>query len=185
MASGSYKRKQIMERSGIPFKVEIPDIDEDIFNDFPVVERVVEVARAKAINIAERFPQDVIISADSLAQDSQKQLQYKPRDFEEGLRLAMLSSGATVTGYTGVCLIHPEFREATEVAVTEIKFIDFTEEEVKKLVDDKFLQRAGALGVSEETAGYTLVESISGSYTGAFGLPMEIVRKYLKKWRVI
>jgi len=41
------------------------------------------------------------------------------------------------------------------------------------------------LGISEETAGYTLVQSVSGSHTGYAGLPMEIVRKYLKAWKVI
>jgi septum formation protein len=186
LASGSYKRREIMEKSGIPFRVVIRGIDEHVFDNLPVKDRVVEVARAKAINIAERFPQDLIISADSLAEDQKnKILQYKPRDLEEGLRLAMLSSGATVIGYTGVCLIHPEFGEVTEISQTETKFLEFSEEELKKLVDEQFLQRAGALGISEETAGYTLVESISGSYTGAFGLPMEIVRKYLKEWKVI
>ncbi|MGI5826031.1 MAG: Maf family protein [Patescibacteria group bacterium] len=186
LASGSYKRREIMEKSGIPFRVEVPEIDEHAFDDLPTKERVMEIARNKAINIAERFPQDIIISADSLAEESEsRQIQYKPRDIEEGLKLAMLSSGATINGYTGICMIHPEFGEVTEVAVTVQKFIDFSEEELKRLVDEQFLQRAGALGISEETAGYTLVESISGSYTGAFGLPMEIVRKYLKKWQVI
>jgi len=109
----------------------------------------------------------------------------KPKNLEEGLKMAMAYSGSGSICYAGVCLIHPRFGEVVEVSETKTKMQSFFEEELKKLVDDKFLLRSGALGISEETAGFTLVESLSGSYTGPFGLPMEIVRKYLKEWELV
>lgn len=112
-------------------------------------------------------------------------INHKPKDLEEGLKMAMACSGSGSICCTGVCMIHPEFGEVVKVAETKIKMQSFSESELQKLVDDKFLLRAGALGISEETAGFTLVEFISGSYSGAFGLPMEIVRKYLRKWGLI
>ena len=184
LASGSYKRKEILEKAKIPFRVEVPEIDERAFDDLPIKERVQKIAQAKAKAVADKFPNDLVIAADVLDEDELKRVHCKPKNLEEGLKMAMEYSGKKTTCYTGVCLIHPKHGEVVEVARTEIKMQKFTEGELRKLVDDKFLLRAGALGVSEETAGYTLVESICGSYTGFAGLPMEIIRKYLKKWKI-
>jgi len=184
LASGSYKRKEILEKAKIPFRVEVPQIDERAFDDWPIKERVQKIAQAKARAVAKKFPSDLIIAADVLDEDEVKRVHHKPKNLEDALRMAMEYSGKKTTCYTGVCLIHPKYGEAVEVAKAEIKMQDFTKEELKKLIDEKFLLRAGALGASEETAGYTLVESICGSYTGFAGLPMEIIRKYLRKWQV-
>jgi len=174
----------MLQETKIPFVVEIPRIDEKSFDNLPVEERVKKIAQAKARAVAKKFPNDLIIAADTLDEDEFKKVHHKPKNLKEALKMAMEYSGRETTCYTGVCLIHPKYGEAVEVAKTKIKMQKFTKEELKNLVDKNFLLRAGALGVSEETAGYTLVESISGSYTGFAGLPMEIVRKYFRKWKV-
>lgn len=182
LASGSYKRKEILEKAGIHFRVVVPEIDENLFDDLVIKERVQKIAQAKARKVAEQFPKSVIIAADTMDENEKQIINHKPNNLEEGLKMAMEYSGSGSICYTGVCLIHPEFGEVVEVAETKIKIQPFSKKELEKLVDKKFLLRAGALGISEETAGFTLVESVSGSYTGPFGLPMEIVRKYFRKW---
>ena len=185
LASGSYKRKEILTKAGIVFRVVVPEIDERLFDALPVKERVQKIAREKARKVAGDFPKAVVIAADTMDESERKIVNHKPKDLAEGLKMAMAYSGSGSTCYTGICLIHPKFGEVVEVSETKIKMQTFSKEEVMKLVDDKFLLRAGALGISEETAGFTLVESLAGSFTGPFGLPMELVRKYLKKWGVI
>ncbi|HUV72239.1 MAG TPA: Maf family protein [Clostridia bacterium] len=185
LASGSARKREIMEKSGIPFRVEVPEVDESFFDNLPAQKKVEEIARAKAIKAAEKFPQDLIIASASLSKLSDKIVLGKPKDLKRALKMAMKHSAKQTTCYTAVCLIHPQQGEFMEMVETKFKFQPFTRVELKPLVDEQFLQRAGALGITEETSGYTLVESISGSYSGAFGLPMEIVRKYLKKWELI
>lgn len=185
LASSSSKRKEILKKAKIPFKVVIPKTDEGYFNKLSVEERVKKIAQAKAREVAKKFPKDLVISADTLDEDQLKRILQKPKNFQEALKMAMEYSGRKTTCYTGVCLIHPKYGEVVEVVKTEIKMQKFTKEEMEKLIDKRFLLRAGALGISEETAGYTLVESICGSYTGFAGLPMEIIRKYLRKWKVV
>jgi len=185
LASGSYKRKEILERAKIPFRVVVPEVDEHLFDNLSVKERVQKVAQAKARAVFKNYPEALIIAADTMDEDNLKRCRTKPKNMEEGLKMAMEYSGSSTICYTGVCMIHPKFGEVLEVAKTEIKMQEFSKGELKRLVDDKFLLRAGALGISEETAGYTLVQSVSGSHTGYAGLPMEIVRKYLKAWKVI
>ena len=182
LASGSYKRKEILEKAGIHFRVVVPEIDENLFDDLVIKKRVQKIAHAKAKKVAEQFPKSVIIAADTIDEDNLKRCHTKPKNMKEGLKMAMEYSGSSTICYTGVCMIHPKFGEVLEVAETEIKMQEFSKEELKRLVDDKFLLRAGALGISEETAGYTLVKSVSGSHTGYTGLPMEIIRKYFRKW---
>lgn len=186
LASESVKRREILQAARIPFRVEIPQgVEEHAFDGLPVRERVQKLAEAKALKVAEKFPEAVIISADTMNEVKLSYPLYKPRDAEEGLLMAMEYSANRLTCYTGICLIHPQFGSVTELSETQIKMQPFTREELRSLVDDRFLIQGGAMGISEEAEGYTLVESISGSYTGAFGLPMEIVRRYLKKWRII
>lgn len=185
LASGSYKRKEILTKAGISFRVVVPEIDERLFDGLPVEERVQKIAQAKARSVAGQFPRSVVIAADTIDETENHAVNRKPKDLEEGLKMAMAYSGSGSVCYTGVCLIHPKFGEVIEVSETKTKMQSFSKEELKKLIDDKFLLRAGALGISEETAGFTLVESISGSYTGPFGLPMEIVRKYFRKWGLV
>jgi len=185
LASGSYKRKEILERAKIPFRVVVPEVDEHLFDNLSVKERVQKVAQAKARAVFKNYPEALIIAADTMDEDNLKRCRTKPKNMEEGLKMAMEYSGSSTICYTGVCMIHPKFGEVLEVAKTEIKMQEFSKGELKRLVDDKFLLRAGALGISEETAGYTLVQSVYGSHTGYAGLPMEIVRKYLKAWKVI
>lgn len=182
LASGSYKRKEILQKAEINFRVVVPEIDERLFVDLPTKERVKKIAQAKARKVAEQFPESVIIAADTMDESEKQTVNHKPKNLEEGLKMAMEYSGSGSVCYTGVCLIHPKFGEVVEVSETKIKIQSFSKEELGKLIDDKFLLRAGALGISEETAGFTLVESICGSYTGPFGLPMEIIRKYFRKW---
>lgn len=185
LASGSYKRKEILTKAGIEFRVIVPEIDERLFDGLPIKERVQKIAQEKARKVKEQFPGFVIIAADTMDVSDKQIVNHKPKDLEEGLKMAMAYSGSSSVCYTGVCLIHPKFGERVEVAETKIKMQSFSKEELQKLVDDKFLLRAGALGMSEETAGFTLVESVTGSYTGPFGLPMEIIRKYLKEWKLV
>ena len=185
LVSGSYKRKEILEKAKISFKVVVPEVDEHLFDNLSVKERVQKVAQAKARAVFKNYPEALIIAADTMDEDNLKRCRTKPKNMEEGLKMAMEYSGSSTICYTGVCMIHPKFGEVLEVAKTEIKMQEFSKGELKRLVDDKFLLRAGALGISEETAGYTLVQSVSGSHTGYAGLPMEIVRKYLKAWKVI
>jgi len=185
LVSGSYKRKEILEKAKISFKVVVPEVDESLFDNLSVKERVQKVAQAKARAVFKNYPEALIIAADTMDEDNLKRCRTKPKNMEEGLKMAMEYSGSSTICYTGVCMIHPKFGEVLEVAKTEIKMQEFSKGELKRLVDDKFLLRAGALGISEETAGYTLVQSVSGSHTGYAGLPMEIVRKYLKAWKVI
>lgn len=174
-----------MAKSRIPFRAEVPLVDESLFDDLPTEERLEELARAKAIKIAEKFPKEVVIASASLTELPGKLVLGKPKDLKRALKMAMKHSGKQVTCRTTVCLIHPQEGEFMETIETKVKFQRFTRQELKALVDEQFLGREGALGMTEETAGYTLIESISGSYTGAFGLPMEVVRKYLKKWEII
>jgi predicted house-cleaning NTP pyrophosphatase (Maf/HAM1 superfamily) len=71
-------------------------------------------------------------------------------------------------------------RLITNTSVTEIEYIEFDRATITKLLesDDATIRNSG-LGFFIDAPGFTLVKSFNGSYTGAMGLPMEIVRENL------
>ena len=56
---------------------------------------------------------------------------------------------------------------------------DWLNNKQKKTGDDARIRNSG-LGFFMDSPGFTLVQNFDGSYTGAMGLPMEIVRKNIK-----
>src|SRR4030066_2549220 len=103
LASGSYKRKEILQKAGIIFRVVIPEIDERLFDNLPVKERVQKIAQAKARKIGEQFPGSVIVAADTIDETESRTINHKPKDLKEGLTMAMKYSGSGSICYTGVC----------------------------------------------------------------------------------
>src|SRR6266508_6266184 len=65
LASGSPRRKQLLEMLRIPFRVIPPDVDEHVLPGEEPAEYVARLSRAKAQAVVARAPGDVILAADT------------------------------------------------------------------------------------------------------------------------
>lgn len=182
LASSSFLRNFILEKSQLTFRKEPSDIDESVYDDQPIADRVVSLARAKCKVVAKKFPNDLIISCDTLTTDAFGHVSQKPKPDEDLFERAMQLSGKTIEVYTGYCFYNGDKKSyTTELARATITYQKFSKEELHRLAEvDNPNIRGGGLGIFFDAPGFTLIEHIEGSYSGAFGLPMEFVYRDLR-----
>jgi MAF protein len=105
LGSTSPFRKALLQRLGIDFECDSPDIDETPLKDEPVEEMVVRLAIAKAQAISARHPNSLIIGSDQSAVLNGKKLR-KPGNFENAFKQLSRASGQKITFQTGLCLLN-------------------------------------------------------------------------------
>lgn len=177
----------ITELSGLPFKIVVQDVDErgiEEQNPDKSAEEIVEMlAIAKAQAVASGFPDDVVIAADTFAVLPDGQRLHKTKTFEESIQLSMQQSGKTMEVHTGMAMVY-RGELLTNSVIAQVTYARFDEATVRHLfqINQTKNRRNAALGFFTDAPGFTLVEKIEGSYLGAMGLPMEIVRVNLERF---
>lgn len=180
LASGSPRRKEILEQAGIVCEV-LPSDKEEVITTADPREAVKELSLMKASHIAGLQKEDVIvIGADTVVADG-SQILGKPDNEEDAVRMLRRLSGKSHMVYTGVTLIKIEedrktvrtFCEETKVTVAPM-----TEEEIQKYVATREpMDKAGAYGIQGRFSVF--VTGIEGEYLNVVGLPAAKVYREL------
>lgn len=184
LASNSKLRKLIFESSGLPFEVKTKEVDERAIEDQNPDKNAAEIveilAIAKAKAVADDNPGRFVVAADTFGVLSSGERLHKTKTLEDSIQLALKQSGQTITVHTGVAVVY-QGKISTAKTQTKILYTNFDEGTVRRLFELKLSEdrRNSALGFFIDAPGFTLVESVEGSYLGAMGLPMEVVRKSL------
>jgi septum formation protein len=181
LASGSPRRKDLLETANLPFTIQKSSVHEDISDDYSPAEVVEQLSLRKAKDIAKEFPNDVVLGSDTVVVYNDNIL-GKPVDDDEAFETLMMLSGRTHVVYTGVAIISKDqkicFHEATEVT-----FWNLTSEEIKDYVSmGESKDKAGSYGI--QGYGSTLVKHIKGDYYNVVGLPLSRTVRELKKFGI-
>ncbi|MDG5786854.1 Maf family protein [Evansella sp. AB-P1] len=178
LASQSPRRKQLLEQVHIPFFVEESRVVEQFNMEESPEEVVVSLASQKAEEVFSRFPDHVVLGADTIVVVDQDVL-GKPHDEKEAKEMLRRLSGRTHHVMTGVSIISNE-KKLSFCEIAQVTFFELTEEEISAYVHtgDPF-DKAGGYGI--QTNGATLVHSIRGDYFTIVGLPIARVVRALKK----
>jgi septum formation protein len=183
LASGSPRRRELLSRVKIPFKVISPNLAEDYEPEAPACELVTAIARMKVEFILDFFKSESprwILGADTVVEVGGKVL-GKPQGPEEAESMLAALSGKVHRVYTGLALCVERGRPMEcETVCTEVKFSELSEEEVRSYVEcGEWTGAAGAYRVQERGAFF--VEWIRGSYSNVVGLPLEAFYGMLKR----
>ena len=174
LASGSPRRKEILEQVGIEFSV-ITSNDEEVIQKSSPEEIVEELATRKACSVASDMEEGtIVIGADTMvAIDGQ--VMGKPKDEGNAKDMIRKLQGKKHQVYTGVCAVVKEagkedrlihFVEATHVWVHSM-----TEAQIDAYVaTGEPLDKAGAYGIQGKFAVY--IEKIEGDYLNIVGFPV-------------
>jgi septum formation protein len=182
LASESFLKKFIFDKAKLPYTTIPADIDETIYDNLPVEERVVKLAEDKARKVAADNPGAIIISADVLTGDDEGNIFTKLTPRQDPFEAAMSLSGKKVNIYTGCTLYEKSLGFMSKHIQSSITYRNFNEATLRRLIEgDNAAIRSGALGIFYDAPGFTLIERIEGSYTGSFGMPMEFVYEQLDK----
>ncbi len=169
LASASPRRRELLTTAGIEFEVLVSDADETIPEGTLPVDAAMLTAEKKALAVAEKCSDAVVIGADTIVVLDGKIL-GKPTDEEDARAMLRFLSGREHEVVTGVCLTDGEIIKKF-AQVSKVRFYELTDEEITAYVATKEpMDKAGAYGIQGK--GCVLVEGIEGDYFNIVGLPV-------------
>ena len=179
LASGSPRRRQLLEMLRIPHRVIAPDIDESR-RDAEAPERyVVRLARAKARVVAEQVPGEVVLAADTTVVLA-GELFGKPEDAGAAVEMLGRLQGRTHEVMTAVAVGRDEVVEHA-LDVSHVTFRPADRATLSAYVDTgEPLDKAGAYAI--QGLGAPLIERVEGDFFGVMGLPLRLALDLLERF---
>ena len=177
LASGSPRRKQLLEAAHIDFEVIVADVDETNPPGMAGHEVPVHLAHKKAVEISRQHPEKLVLAADTVVLLDDDIL-GKPKDEADAKAMLARLSGRVHKVVTGVCLMQDERADVFSVT-TEVYFRHLTTAQISFYVDTyKPMDKAGSYAI-QEYIGMIGIEKIDGDYYNVMGLPVGDVVKRL------
>ncbi len=172
LASGSPRRKEMLERVGLSLTVQAADVEEHAIlgeRPFQMAERL---AGIKALAVAQlQHTPALVLAADTIVVLDREVL-GKPADAADAARMLRSLSGREHVVITGFALIRSDTGvEKVRHVATVVHFRELTEGMIADYIaTGEPLDKAGAYGI--QGVGALLVRGIEGSYTNVVGLPL-------------
>jgi septum formation protein len=169
LASGSPRRRQLLELIGLSFVVLPADVDETPFDGENPVEYASRAARDKAIEVAAIHPGRLVLGADTVVEVDQEIL-GKPESVEDASSMLRRLSGRSHVVHTALALVTDStVHEVVDSA--KVQFVDLTDEVIRWYVaTGEPMDKAGAYAI--QGLGGLLVASVGGSPHTVVGLPV-------------
>jgi septum formation protein len=171
LASASPRRRELLSRLAWPFTVMPADVDEQQHPGEAPLAYVVRLAQAKAAHIAPRFPDALVLGADTVVVLDQ-QVMGKPADAAQAQQMLTQLSGRQHTVLTGLALLqHGQRLMRLESVSTQVHFRVLSAQEITQYIaTDEPFDKAGAYAIQGYAAAF--VASVDGCYTNVVGLPL-------------
>lgn len=179
LASSSPRRKELLEKAGITFRVRVSHVDEGFPGNMPV-EKIPEYLAVKKARTVQRQSNEgeLILAADTIVVLDDKVL-GKPESDMHAKEILRLLSGKMHRVITGVCLLQGEKMTGFS-EVTKVFFYDLAESQIDYYVSNYHpMDKAGAYAI-QEWIGLTGIEKIEGDYFNVVGLPVGRVIKEIE-----
>lgn len=181
LASASPRRVQLLRDMGVGEFEVAPGTAEELHDErLAAADLAMLNAERKARSVSDRFPDALVLGADTLVVLDGKFF-GKPGDLEEAGRMLEELAGQTHEVVTGVCLVHERRGTVRRFAEsTCVKFRTLTRDQIQQyLASINPLDKAGAYAIQE--GGERIVETVTGSFSNVVGLPTERLAKELKE----
>lgn len=171
LASSSPRRCELLKQLGLEFDVNPSDVEENVIPGESPREHVIRLARAKALEVGNRYPDAWVIGADTIVYVNGIIL-GKPKNREEAMEMLRLINGKEHRVLTGVSVYHHKKGKSEYEAVeTVVKVKPLTTGEMNWYIHTgEPFDKAGGYGI--QGIGSFMIESINGSYTNVVGLPL-------------
>lgn len=187
LASGSPRRKELMEQIGLKPEIHPSTLEENPKSTVPY-EVVTELSSQKAHDVMTKVCEEarkagreflgIVIGSDTVVSVDDEIL-GKPADREDAIRMIGKIQGRSHLVYTGVTIL-TENNEASFSVETTVNVYPMSDSEIEAYVDcGESMDKAGAYGIQGSFAAY--IHGINGSYTNVMGLPVGRLYQELKR----
>lgn len=183
LASGSPRRKEILENMGYSFTVKTFGCSEELPFETKPEDAAGILAKRKALaafqKLRESGKTDFTVMGSDTVVASDGEILGKPKNKSDALCMLLKLSGKTHSVYTGVCVKNENFEEVF-VNETKVEFYPLSEEMCRRYVEtEEPMDKAGAYGI--QGLGSVLVKRIDGDFFSVMGLPAAQTARVLKK----
>jgi len=170
LSSASPRRIELLNNIKIfPKIIYTSEINEDIISKENPKKYCIRIAKNKALKALEKYPEEYILSADTIVFCSNK-IFLKPKDKEEAKKFLAFFSGRKHTVLTCICLAKKNLIKVKKV-FTKVTFKRLNTQEIEEyLLTNEWKDKAGAYAIQ----GYAekFIKRINGSYSNVVGLPL-------------
>ncbi|WP_339147052.1 MULTISPECIES: Maf family protein [unclassified Sutcliffiella] len=180
LASGSPRRKELLQQVHLPFTVKVSNIEETFDPSLTPEEIATTLAYQKAQDVFMKNRDSVIIGSDTIVVLGDKVL-GKPESENEARATLRTLSGNTHYVISGVAILSEE-KEVTFYEKTSVTFWDLTDEDIEFYIQSgEPMDKAGSYGIQE--VGALFVKEIKGDYFSIVGLPLSRTIRELKSFQ--
>lgn len=185
-ASNSPRRKKLLSNFNLDIKFIPHRFDENsIDKNIEPYSYCEIISKEKANSLVDIYPNQTILSADTIVLSPQNKIFEKPKDEEEAYRMLRELSGKEHQVLTGVSIIQKQTQiNFSFIEATQVEFNELTDEEIYYYIKHfEPYDKSGSYGIQGFSSIF--VKSISGCYFNVVGLPLSRLFYFLKKFNLL
>ncbi|MCH2111579.1 MAG: Maf family protein [Planctomycetes bacterium] len=171
LASGSPRRKELLEAAGLTFRVCAPCAD-GVSASVTPQDQVCDFASNKAMEVAFSNEGEWVVAADTLVAQGEEVFS-KPKDRRDAERMlqALASSGHDV--WTGMALVAPLGAKFVRAERSRVVFAEIPQQAMEEYLDgDEWVDKAGAYGIQGWARAYATI--LEGTFENVMGLDLKV-----------
>lgn len=178
LASKSPRRQELMKLISSDFVVAIEDIDEESSYKLSPIKAVEDIAKRKGEALDKYYPNDLIISADTIVVLDDKII-GKPLDKEDAKKILKELSGKSHYVHTGFRIKYLN-KEIVSHVTSEVIFNELSDELINQYVaSGSPLDKAGAYGVQDNDK-FPIIKKVIGSIDNVVGFPVKEIKEVIE-----
>lgn len=181
LASGSPRRKEILETVGASFEVKTSDIEEVVREGESPETVVAALAFEKGFDISkDEEVGTLVISADTIV--FKDVILGKPKDEADAFSMLQSLKNDQHSVYTGICVIEAgTTNKIVKVVETKVFTKNYSDNKIKRYIESgEVWGKAGAYAI--QGLGATLIDHIEGDYLNVVGLPVSQLESILEEY---
>ena len=176
LASNSARRKELLTKHNIEYDCIPSNVDEKVLSDLTVTENVMNLAKIKCLDIAQKYPERIILAADTIVVFNNT-IFGKPKDENDALDMLLKLQGNTHEVITAVA-VFKDGNIKVDYEVSRVVFKKATKEElIEYIKTEEPMDKAGSYAI--QGIGAKFIDRYVGEFDNIVGLPMKLVLKML------
>lgn len=170
LASGSPRRRELLEQLGYPFSIVKPDVEERRHANETPLQYVLRLSQDKALAGQALADNDAVVLGSDTVVVLDDQVLEKPTDYQDALRMLTALSAKKHQVMTAVTVVKGN-KQSSKTIITDVWFKPLSEEEISQYWHTgEPCDKAGSYGI--QGIGGRFVSRIEGSYHAVVGLPL-------------
>jgi septum formation protein len=179
LASASPRRLELLRAAGARPAVEPSRFDEGSVRDLPPRAQALAAARGKAMDVAGRRPNSLVIGADTVVALGRRAL-GKPRDAGDAAAMLTRLGGRDHHVHSAICLVAPGGRRVSGLSSSVVRFNRLTRARILTYVaGGEPIGKAGAYAIQGEAAEFAHV--VRGRRDTVIGLSTGLLLRLLRQ----